>query len=167
MKKILFVVLLAALALSACGQAAAEVADVEAHEYWARSGMMGGNGAVYMQLHNHTATDDALVGASSDVAEAVEVHLSQMNNGVMEMIPQEKIDLPADGEIELKPGSYHIMLIGLKQDLKAGDKISVTLHFQNHADITLEVPVEDAANMGGSGMDGDMGGMNMDATPTP
>jgi len=164
MKKFLFVVLFAALILGACGQTG-EVADVEAHEYWARSGMTGGNGAVYMQLHNHTSTDDALVGASSDVADAVEVHLSQMNNGVMEMIPQEKIDLPADGEIELKPGSYHIMLIGLKKDLKAGDEIAVTLHFQNHADITLTVPVEDAAGMGGSGMDGDT--MHMDVAPTP
>ncbi len=56
--------------------------------------------------------------------------------------------------MELKPGGYHVMLIGLKQELKAGDEISLTLHFKNHADLTLTVPVNDAAQMGGSGMDG-------------
>jgi hypothetical protein len=74
----------------------------------------------------------------------------------MEMIQQESIALPADGEVELKPGSYHVMLIGLKQDLKAGDEFSLTLHFTNHEDITLTIPVMDSANMGGSGMDGHM-----------
>lgn len=46
------------------------------------------------------------------------------------------------------------MLINLKKDLKVGDEITVTLHFKNHEDIVLAVPVEDAANRGGSGMDG-------------
>jgi hypothetical protein len=77
-------------------------------------------------------------------------------DGTMEMIPQESIALPADGEVELKPGSYHVMLIGLKQDLKAGDEISLTLKFKNHADLALKVPVMDAEGMGGSGMDGHM-----------
>jgi copper(I)-binding protein len=49
-----------------------------------------------------------------------------------------------------------VMLIGLKQDLKAGDKISLTLQFGNHEDITLTIPVMDAEGMGGSGMDGHM-----------
>ena len=57
-------------------------------------------------------------------------------------------------ELELKPGSYHIMLIGLKQDLNVGDHVTLTLHFKYHADITLTVPVQDTADMGGSGLDG-------------
>jgi hypothetical protein len=91
------------------------------------------------------------------VAASVEIHLSQMNaNGTMEMIPQESIALPAEGDLELKPGSYHIMIIGLKQDLNVGDEITLTLHFKNHKDITLTIPVMEAQNMGGSGMDGHM-----------
>ena len=60
------------------------------------------------------------------------------------------------------------MLIGLKQDLNVGDEITITLHFQNSEDVTLTVPVKDAAEMGGSGMEG-MGGdhMDMEATPAP
>jgi len=106
-------------------------------------------------LSNGTAQDDALIGASSDVAAAVEVHLSKMgDDGTMQMIPQESVALPAGGELELKPGSYHIMIIGLVKDLNVGDEITLTLHFENHEDITLTVPVKEAADMGGSGMDG-------------
>ena len=164
MKKIYAFVLAGALLLSACGGGMAggdaehmDGEGVEAHDYWARAAMAGGNSAAYMLLHNHGTEADALIGASSDVADAVEIHLSQMNaNGTMEMIPQESIALPAEGDLELKPGSYHIMIIGLKQDLNVGDEITLTLHFKNHKDITLTIPVMEAQNMGGSGMDGHM-----------
>jgi copper(I)-binding protein len=61
-----------------------------------------------------------------------------------------------DAEVEFKPGSYHVMLIGLTRDLKAGDEIFLTLHFKTHEDILLKIPVLDAEGMGGSGMDGHM-----------
>jgi copper(I)-binding protein len=108
-----------------------------------------------MLLHNHGVEADALIRVSSDVADAVEMHLSQMNaDGTMEMAQQKKIDLPADGEVEFKPGSYHVMFIGLKQDLVAGSEITLTLMFEKAGEITLTVPVKDATEMGGSGMDG-------------
>ena len=163
MKKLfLMLILLGVLVLSACDEAAADNdhtagTDVEVHDPWARAALKDGNGAAYMLVHNHSTEDDALVGSSSDVATATEIHLSQMKtDGTMEMIKQEFVALPADGEVEFKPGSFHVMLIGLKQDLKAGDEITLTLHFKNHEDITLTVPVLEAANMGGSGMDGHM-----------
>jgi copper(I)-binding protein len=157
MKQILILIFAGTLLLSACGAAGKEGTDIEAHDYWARTALKDGNSAAYMLLHNHTANDNAVVGVSSDVATATEIHLSQITaDGTMEMIKQESVVLPADGEVEFKPGSYHVMLIGLKQDLKAGDEITLTLHFKNHEDITLTVPVLEAANMGGSGMDGQM-----------
>ena len=163
MKRVLIMlVLVGTLLLSACGSMAATDehaagTDIEAHDFWARAALKDGNSAAYMLLHNHSQADDELIGVSSDVAAAVEIHLSQMNaNGTMEMIPQESIALPADGELELKPGSYHIMIIGLKKDLNVGDEITLTLHFKNHEDITLTVPVLEAQDMGGSGMDGHM-----------
>jgi hypothetical protein len=119
--------------------------------------MKGGNGAAYMLLKNLSNEDDELIGASSEAAEVVELHLSRMKaDGTMEMIPQQSIPLPADGEVELKPGGYHVMLIGLKQELKAGDKIALTLKFKNRLDLTLSVSVMDAGAMGGSDMDGHM-----------
>ena len=164
MKRILTILILAAiLFLSACGSTGDEQGHeeagtgVEAHDYWARAALKDGNGAAYMLFHNYTETDDELVGVSSDVATVAEMHLSQLSaDGVMQMIPQESIALPVDVDVELKPGSYHIMLIGLKQDLKVGDEITLILHFKNYEDITLTVPVKDSADMGGSGMDGHM-----------
>ncbi len=160
MKKILLILVLAGnLLLSACTTNDGHTAgtDIEAHDFWTRSALKDGNGAAYMLLHNQSNEDDALIGVSSEVAETVEIHLSQMKaDGTMEMIKQESIALPVDAEVELKPGSYHVMLIGLKQDLKAGDEFSLTLHFKNHEDISLTIPVMDAEGMGGSGMDGHM-----------
>ncbi len=158
MKRILMFVLAGMLLLNACGPADMGTENgegVEAHDFWARAALKDGNSAAYMLLHNHSTEDDALIGASSDVATAVEVHLSKMkDDGTMEMIKQESVALPADGEVELKPGSYHIMLIGLVKDLNVGDEITVTLDFENAEDVTLTIPVMEAADMGGSGMDG-------------
>ncbi len=157
MKRIFVIVLAGMLLLSACGTADVSSANgtgVEAHDFWARAALKDGTSAAYMLLSNGTAQDDALIGASSNVAAAVEVHLSKMgDDGTMQMIPQESVALPAGGELELKPGSYHIMLIGLVKDLNVGDEITVTLNFENAEDVTLTIPVKEAADMGGSGMD--------------
>ena len=143
MKKILFFALIGVLLLGACSAGG----DVEVHGAWARSTLAGGNGAVYMVVHNHSNVDDAILGASSDVADAVEIHLSEMDaNGVMSMTRQESIALPVDTEVVFKPGGYHIMMVGLKKDLKVGDEIVVILNFQNHEDIVLKVPVMDMAD---------------------
>lgn len=153
MKRIFVIVLAGMLLLSACGAPKSDA--IEASDFWARSGLKDGNSAAYMMLVNGTGQDDELIGASSDVAMAVEIHLSQMSaDGVMQMMKQESVAIVSGGELELKPGSYHVMLIGLVKDLNVGDEITLTLHFQNHEDITLTIPVKDAADMGGSGMDG-------------
>jgi copper(I)-binding protein len=142
MKRILIFVLLSVMMLSACAPA---VTDIEASEVWARTGMAGGNSAVYMMLVNGTDMHQELLYATSDVAEAVELHESKMGaNGEMQMIPQASIPLEAGAKVEFKPGGLHIMLIGLKQELKAGDEFEVTLHFKDHADITLKVIVKEA-----------------------
>jgi len=155
MKRILILFLAGFAFLNACSMSKPNQTDIEAHDYWARAAMKDGNSAAYMLLRNQTKSGDELTGVSTDIASAAEIHLSQLKaNGTMEMIKQESIPLPVNAEVKLKPGSYHIMFIGLKKDIKAGDEISLTLHFKNHEDIKLTVPVLDAAKMGGAGMDG-------------
>lgn len=135
---ILFLVALFLLGACATGE------GVEPHEAWARSAKQGETTAVYMILHNHTNVDDALIGVSTDVAESAELHLSEVQNDVMSMTPQERIEIPAGGAVTLETGGYHIMLIGLKQDLNVGDEITITLHYENYQDVTVTVPVKEA-----------------------
>ncbi len=127
------------------GAVAAKAGDIEIIDPWARSAAMeGGNSAIYMMLKNTSATADRLVGVTGDAADAIEVHETTMDNGVMQMHPVEGgLEVPANGSVALKPGSYHIMLIGLAKALKAGDTITVSLNFESGASVDLAVPVMD------------------------
>lgn len=86
-----------------------------------------------------------LVGAKSPAAKVVEVHEMAMQNDVMKMRQIPAIDLPAGTPVELKPGGYHIMLMGLTQQLNAGQKVPVTLMFEDAAkkqsDVTVQAEV--------------------------
>ncbi len=87
-------------------------------------------GAVYMNIANSGAADK-LIKANTDVANTVELHTVINENGVMQMRPVPAIDVPANGSVELKPGGYHVMLIGVNRQLEAGELITVTLTFEN------------------------------------
>jgi copper(I)-binding protein len=101
----------------------------------------GGTSAAYLTIANSGGTADALLKAESDVANTVELHTMTMENNVMKMFPVEKIDIPANGKAELKPGGFHVMLIGLRHDLKEGEVVKLTLTFQNSGKIEVEAPV--------------------------
>jgi copper(I)-binding protein len=141
MKRILIFILLSGLLLGAC---APKATDIEASDVWARSGMSGGNSAVYMTLVNGTDMHQELLFVTSDVAAAVEVHESKIGaNGEMQMVPQAAVPLEVGTKVEFKPGGLHVMLVGIKQDLNVGDEFEITLHFKDHADITLKVVVKE------------------------
>ncbi|HXF83761.1 MAG TPA: copper chaperone PCu(A)C [Anaerolineales bacterium] len=120
-------------------------AGIEAHQAWMRPVAKGENGAVYLILHNHSSEAEELIGASSEVAEAAEIHESIMEGDVMQMTRRESVLLEPSAEVKFEPGGLHIMLINLKQDLKTGDSIEVTLHFKAHEDITIVVHVSNQA----------------------
>lgn len=106
---------------------------------------MGGvNSAAYMTIHNKSGEADQLIGAASDVAKAVELHNVKMENDVMKMFQVPAIDVPANGKAELKPGGFHVMLIGLNRDLKVGEKVKLTLNFQKAGSVTFEAEVREA-----------------------
>ncbi len=99
------------------------------------------NGAAFMVLHNVGDTQQTLVGLKSDVAEHVEIHRTQMIDGIMKMQPVKSIAMASDSFLEFKPGDYHIMLIGLKQELKEGDEFSLSLMFDDGSVRHLSIPV--------------------------
>lgn len=105
------------------------------------SAMMGSNSAAYMTIRNSGAADN-LISASTDVAGKVELHTVVADGDVMRMEQVEKIEVPANGEALLKPGGFHVMLLEVKQDLKVGDTIDLSLTFEKAGTITLKVPVQ-------------------------
>lgn len=100
------------------------------------------NSAVFMTIENHMKVERALVSASTDVAKKTELHTVEKEGDLMKMRQVDRIVLPAEGEVVLKPGSYHIMLLGVKQPLVEGETISVNLSYANGETETLEVPVK-------------------------
>lgn len=108
------------------------------------------NGAVYMHLMNEGDADDRLISAESDVAEAVELHETRMENDVMKMSPIEVVDVPAGGSATLEPGGMHVMLLGLKKELATGDTFELTLNFEQTGSQTIQVEVQQGMVMGHS-----------------
>ena len=93
-----------------------------------------------------SSTNARLVGVSSPVAAQVELHQMDMKDGMMKMQQVDAIELPAGKGVNLASGGYHVMLVGLKQQLKAGESVALTLQVE-HADkkresITVKVPVK-------------------------
>lgn len=98
--------------------------------------------AMFMILNNPSLDTYALVKAESDVSDNVELHEHVMKDGMMQMGQVEQIELKAQGNTQLKPGGYHVMLIGLKKDLDLGLKVPVTLTFKDGSKITINPEVK-------------------------
>jgi copper(I)-binding protein len=111
------------------------------------------NGAVYLVLKNYAAAPDRLMGASSPVAERVEVHGHEMEGGMMTMRRVEAVALNPGEYVRLEPGGTHLMLIGLKQPLKQGEQIPLTLEFETASAVEVLVAIEapDATGPGAAG----------------
>ncbi len=95
----------------------------------------------FMTLVNNSETAYALTAVSFSGASVVEIHETSMNDGMMRMRKVSHIDIPANGSAELKPGSYHIMLIGLEKEMKAGTAETLTLTFSDDSQKTVEALV--------------------------
>lgn len=119
------------------------------HKPWARAtSPVAKAGGAFMILHNHGRETDHLIGADSAVAARTEVHQTKIENGVMMMKPVDGITIAPDKTVTLKPGSYHIMFMGLKHPLTEGSSFPLTLVFEKAGKITVQVPVKKA----GAGM---------------
>ena len=100
-------------------------------------------GAAYLTLENKGTSADKLVGISSPVAQSVEIHTMAMDNGVMKMREVPSIELKPGEKVAMQPGDgYHLMLMGLTQQLKAGDKFPMTLSFEKAGKKEVSVRVE-------------------------
>jgi copper(I)-binding protein len=114
---------LAALALAALLPAQAQTTVKDA---WVR-GTVAQQKATGMFAQITSTVGGKLVSASSPAAGVVEIHEMKMEGSTMKMRAVPSLDLPAGKAVELKPGGYHVMLLDLKQQLKAGETVTVTL----------------------------------------
>ena len=128
------------------GAAAAETVkagDLEIASAFARAMLAGQKAAgAYLTVTNHGAAADRLLGGSSPAAGKVEVHTMEVVNDVMTMRPVEGgLEIPAGGTVELKPGSYHVMLMDVAKPFVEGDTVPVTLTFEQAGAVELALPV--------------------------
>jgi copper(I)-binding protein len=103
-------------------------------------------GAAYLTIDNQGRQAEKLIAASSSIANSVEIHSMSMDGNVMKMREVPHIELKPSAKVEMKPGDgFHIMLVGLKQALKAGDKFPLVLTFEKAGTLEVSVSVEDHA----------------------
>lgn len=132
--------LAAALALATTS---AQAADLQIDHAWARPAAVGGNSAAYLTITNTGSKPDRLLSVSSPVAKTLELHRSMVMGGKAMMEPAaDGVALPAGTTAVFAPGGYHIMLIGLKGPLKAGDTVPATLTFQTAGKVAVTFTVE-------------------------
>jgi Uncharacterized protein conserved in bacteria len=141
--------LITALASSAPSSALAQGDDKTVHgpliliHPWARAVASPAvkNSAAFLTIENKGPAD-RLIGVSGDIANKLELHTMVREGGVMKMREVQAMDIPANGKLELKPGGMHLMLIGLKDGLKDGQKFPLTLKFEKAGEVKLTFTAE-------------------------
>lgn len=133
--------------LSILSIAAVFGADVEIDGAYARASIPNvPNSAAFFVIKNNSDKDIAITSANSDAAQKNELHTHIKENKMMKMMKIEKLVVPAKSSLELKSGGDHVMLIGLKKELKAGDEINLELSFSDGDKKKIKVPVKDLAS---------------------
>lgn len=139
---------LAAVAALCVPASAWAQAAVKVEAAWARPtapGQAAGGG--FLKITGGAAAD-RLLGVSANISKAVEMHTMQMDGDVMRMRELTGIEVPAGQAVELKPGGLHLMFMGLKQPLKAGETFPLTLRFEKAGEVKVDVKVSVQAPAG-------------------
>jgi cytochrome oxidase Cu insertion factor (SCO1/SenC/PrrC family)/copper(I)-binding protein len=103
--------------------------------------------ALYLTLRNRSDRADALVAIHTEAAARTELHRQIGHEGMSHMQPVGALDIPAQGELRLEPGSDHAMLLGLRRPLRAGDTITVELQLRRGGTRPVRVPVVGYADL--------------------
>jgi periplasmic copper chaperone A len=134
---------LAAFGISTAWAQNASVGDIKIDHAWAPAAAAASNSAAYMRLVDTGTKADELVSASSPMAQKVQLHVFNVENGIYGMHPVTAIAvMPGAAATFLRPGSAHVMLEGLKQPLKSGESFRLSLIFKNAGKVQIDVPVK-------------------------
>lgn len=138
---------LIALAAALVATPLAHAADVKAgpvaiRQPWSRPAQAGMNGVGFLTLVNTGKSPVTLTAVQSPAAGKVEIHQSAMNGEVMTMRRQDTVKIPAGGQVAFAPGGYHLMLLSLKASQTVGQKVPVTLVFDNGRKAQVQLTVQ-------------------------
>jgi periplasmic copper chaperone A len=124
-----------------------EKGDIQVRHPWSRATPPGAKIAVaYMEIRNLGSQPDKLLSASSSVAQRVEMHVTQHEGEVMKMRQVKAFEVPARERYALRPGGSHLMLVGLAQPLKNGERFAMTLRFERAGELVIELEVQEAGS---------------------
>jgi periplasmic copper chaperone A len=145
----LAVTIMAPIFAVAAGAHEFKLGPIEIDHPWSRATPKGATVASgYFKIKNTGAASDRLVGGSSEAGSRFEIHEMTMDGGVMRMRPVGKgLEIKPGQTVELKPGSFHVMILGLKKPLQQGNRFKGTLVFEKAGSVDVEYVVE---AMGGS-----------------
>lgn len=117
---------------------------------WSRETSAGQSvGGGFMVVTNASAKPDRLVSATTPVAKEVQLHTMSMEGGIMRMRQVSGgITVPAKGKLEMKPGGYHLMFMGLNRPLKKGERFPVTLRFERAGSLKVQFAVQAVGSTG-------------------
>jgi periplasmic copper chaperone A len=141
--------------------------DLVISQGWSRATPGGAKiGGGYLTVENKGSAPDRLIHAAGDVAGKIEVHEMAMKNGVMTMRPVDNgLTIEPGKTVKLAPGGFHLMMFDLKNPLKQGDKVPVTLEFEKAGKVTLSLDVEGIGAQGPTGAGNTDGQMDMKNMP--
>ncbi|MCK1277378.1 copper chaperone PCu(A)C [Bradyrhizobium sp. 61] len=150
-------VVLLAFGIGGASQAQTPAANsIVVEQPWARATPPGAKtGAAYLTVMNNGATPDRLLGATTPLADKVEFHKETEESGVSRMREVPSVEVQPGAKVTFKPGEMHMMMVGLKQPLKEGQNLPLTLQFEKAGNVAVTASIGNVGAM----KHGNMGAM--------
>ncbi|MEO5339087.1 MAG: copper chaperone PCu(A)C [Magnetococcus sp. MYC-9] len=124
---------------------------LEIRDPWVREAPPGAQAlAAYMVMHNTGTVGKTVVGANTPLFARVEFHETLHQGGVATMVARDSLVVDAGGQVVLKPGGYHMMLLAPVKPLKAGDRVPLLLQLSDGSRVAVEAEVRVATTAGES-----------------
>lgn len=110
---------------------------------WTRATPPGAKlGVGYLEIRNSAREPDRLIGASTPIAQRVELHVLVREGDVVRMREVESLDVPARERLVLRPGGPHLMIVGLARPFVKGERVPLSLRFEKAGELRIELEVQ-------------------------
>lgn len=124
------------------GGAVAEGIAIAIEKPWARASILKSRpGAAYLTIRNTGTKPDRLINVTSPAADMVMIHESKIAGGVAQMPDRKEIEIAPGSQVIFRPGALHLMLMGLREKLRKGDALALTLKFEHSGKFKINAPI--------------------------